>query len=67
MLVIYTLWAQRAEVSAWLAERRRKRYLKQLKRLGSDKKPMEKDLEKGETSDAVGKETVLSQEGRKRL
>ncbi|ERF71513.1 hypothetical protein EPUS_00502 [Endocarpon pusillum Z07020] len=47
VLVIYALWAQRAGVRAWLAEKRRKRYLKQQKRLGSDKKPMGKGSRQG--------------------
>lgn len=67
VLVIYTLWAQRAEIRAWLSERSRKRYLKRQKRLGSDEKPMERDLEKGERSDAGVKETVLTQEDRKQV
>ena len=66
VLVIYTLWAQRAEVRAWWAEKSRRRYLKQQKRLGSEKE-MDRDLEQGEKSDAVGQETMLSQEDRKQM
>jgi hypothetical protein len=66
VIVIYTLWTQRAEVRAWYAEKRRKKYQRQQKRLGSENHG-ERDLEKGEKRDGVGKEIASSQEDRKQV
>ncbi len=60
VLITYTFWAQRAEVRDWYADKRRRKYQKQQKRL-RDEKQRAKDLEKGETSAGGGMAMMSSQ------
>jgi hypothetical protein len=61
VLVVYTIWVQRAEVRDWYAEMRKKHpILQKMLRSGEQRRG---DIEKGEG----GRPMVLGKEGRKQM